>query len=73
MYRGSGVNLLLITPEKAIKLVANDAFRYSLKSKYDCTMGHYVCLIDSVYMFDFIIKRWILAGLSTSLGWCRYL
>lgn len=31
MYRGSGVNLLLITPEKAIKLVGNDFFRYYLK------------------------------------------
>ncbi|KAA3677385.1 solute carrier family 25 (mitochondrial glutamate transporter), member 18/22 [Paragonimus westermani] len=31
MYRGSGVNLLLITPEKAIKLVGNDYFRYQLK------------------------------------------
>ncbi|KAF5397040.1 Mitochondrial glutamate carrier [Paragonimus heterotremus] len=31
MYRGSGVNLLLITPEKAIKLVGNDYFRYHLK------------------------------------------
>ncbi|KAI6241477.1 hypothetical protein M3Y99_00305300 [Aphelenchoides fujianensis] len=30
MYSGSGVNLLLITPEKAIKLVANDFFRYKL-------------------------------------------
>lgn len=30
MYSGSGVNLLLITPEKAIKLVANDIFRYHL-------------------------------------------
>jgi len=28
MYRGSGVNILLITPEKAIKLAANDFFRY---------------------------------------------
>ncbi|VDO89354.1 unnamed protein product, partial [Schistosoma margrebowiei] len=27
----SGVNLLLITPEKAIKLVGNDFFRYHLK------------------------------------------
>ncbi|XP_067947727.1 mitochondrial glutamate carrier 1-like [Watersipora subatra] len=27
MYRGSGVNLLLITPEKTIKLVGNDVFR----------------------------------------------
>src|SRR4051812_43442574 len=32
MYRGSGVNLLLITPEKAIKLVANDFFRHKLAS-----------------------------------------
>lgn len=30
MYRGCGVNLLLITPEKAIKLVANDFFRFEL-------------------------------------------
>lgn len=28
MYRGSAVNILLITPEKAIKLAANDYFRY---------------------------------------------
>lgn len=33
MYKGSSVNLLLITPEKAIKLVANDAFRFYLKKK----------------------------------------
>lgn len=33
MYRGSGVNLLLITPEKAIKLVGNDVFRHALKTK----------------------------------------
>lgn len=30
LYSGSGVNILLITPEKAIKLVANDFFRYKL-------------------------------------------
>ncbi|XP_026333592.1 mitochondrial glutamate carrier 1-like [Hyposmocoma kahamanoa] len=30
MYRGSAVNILLITPEKAIKLAANDMFRYYL-------------------------------------------
>lgn len=30
MYRGSAVNILLITPEKAIKLAANDQFRYWL-------------------------------------------
>ncbi|CAJ0576688.1 unnamed protein product, partial [Mesorhabditis spiculigera] len=32
MYSGSGVNILLITPEKAIKLVANDFFRTKLAS-----------------------------------------
>lgn len=31
MYRGSAVNILLITPEKAIKLAANDFFRYHLR------------------------------------------
>ena len=31
LYSGSGVNILLITPEKAIKLVANDFFRHQLK------------------------------------------
>lgn len=33
MYRGSAVNILLITPEKAIKLAANDFFRHHLTSK----------------------------------------
>ena len=33
MYRGSGVNILLITPEKAIKLAANDFFRHHYKTK----------------------------------------
>lgn len=33
MYRGSAVNILLITPEKAIKLAANDMFRYYLTLK----------------------------------------
>eukprot|EP00099_Drosophila_melanogaster_P028284 NP_731657.2 glutamate carrier 2, isoform B [Drosophila melanogaster] len=32
MYRGSAVNIVLITPEKAIKLTANDFFRYHLAS-----------------------------------------
>ena len=30
MYRGSGVNILLIAPAKAIKLAANDYFRNKL-------------------------------------------
>ncbi|KRT85563.1 mitochondrial carrier protein, partial [Oryctes borbonicus] len=33
MYRGSAVNILLITPEKAIKLAANDFFRYHLQTR----------------------------------------
>ncbi|CAH2054427.1 unnamed protein product, partial [Iphiclides podalirius] len=33
MYRGSAVNILLITPEKAIKLAANDMFRFYLTRK----------------------------------------
>lgn len=33
MYRGSAVNILLITPEKAIKLAANDYFRHHLTTK----------------------------------------
>ncbi len=33
LFLGSGVNLLLITPEKAIKLVGNDFFRYHLKQE----------------------------------------
>lgn len=32
MYSGSGVNILLITPEKAIKLAANDVFRHYLST-----------------------------------------
>lgn len=30
MYRGSAVNIVLVTPEKAIKLAANDFFRHHL-------------------------------------------
>jgi len=33
MYKGSAVNLILITPEKAIKLAANDYFRSKLTRK----------------------------------------
>ena len=35
MYRGSAVNILLITPEKAIKLAANDFFRHKLTKVMD--------------------------------------
>ena len=30
MYRGSAVNILLVSPEKAIQLTANDYFRHNL-------------------------------------------
>lgn len=47
MYRGSAVNLLLITPEKAIKLTGNDFFRHALtihstsqSGKHSPTHGH---------------------------------
>ncbi|XP_070534675.1 mitochondrial glutamate carrier 2-like [Ptychodera flava] len=33
LYKGIGVNVTLITPEKAIKLVGNDFFRYILRTE----------------------------------------
>ena len=30
LYRGVGINLLLVTPEKAVKLASNDLFRQLL-------------------------------------------
>lgn len=33
MSVGSAVNILLVTPEKAIKLTANDGFRHMLLNK----------------------------------------
>lgn len=39
MYRGSAVNLLLITPEKAIKLTGNDLFRHLLTSQKHSAEG----------------------------------
>lgn len=33
MYRGSFVNIVLVTPEKAVKLVGNDYFRYYLTTE----------------------------------------
>lgn len=35
---GSGVNILLITPEKAIKLAANDFFRHHLSVGPGCVL-----------------------------------
>lgn len=35
LYQGASVNILLITPEKAIKLVANDVFRYALSKEHE--------------------------------------
>ncbi|CAN2390465.1 high-affinity glutamate transmembrane transporter activity, partial [Pristimantis euphronides] len=34
MYRGAAVNLTLVTPEKAIKLAANDFFRHILSQEW---------------------------------------
>lgn len=39
MYRGSAVNLLLITPEKAIKLTGNDLFRHLLSNQTTSSSG----------------------------------
>lgn len=39
MYRGSAVNILLITPEKAIKLAANDFFRHHLSQSDGLSLG----------------------------------
>ena len=39
MYRGSAVNILLITPEKAIKLAANDFFRHKYTTRYEKTFS----------------------------------
>jgi len=33
LYRGVGINLLLVTPEKALKLASNDLFRHLLTTK----------------------------------------
>ncbi|XP_047120513.1 mitochondrial glutamate carrier 1-like [Schistocerca piceifrons] len=38
MYRGSGVNVLLITPEKAIKLIVNDYCRHYLSQEHKLTL-----------------------------------
>lgn len=54
MYKGSSVNLLLITPEKAIKLVANDGFRYLLKSKLEIFKHIYQIKIKTK---DILIKE----------------
>ncbi len=48
LFLGSGVNLLLITPEKAIKLVGNDFFRYHLKQEGYVFIQHFFC--QKVYM-----------------------
>ena len=33
MYKGCSINLILIAPEKTVKLVFNDVFRFVLKSE----------------------------------------
>lgn len=48
MYKGSGVNILLITPEKAIKLTANDTFR------------HYLSIGSGYIVFPILLNRYVL-------------
>ncbi len=52
MYRGSGVNILLITPEKAIKLTANDFFRHQLSDANKCVpVCLFACLSSVTLLF----------------------
>lgn len=46
MYKGSAVNILLITPEKAIKLTANDTFRHYLSPG----VGYVVYFLNIFYV-----------------------
>ena len=46
---GSAVNILLVTPEKAIKLTANDAFRYVLLNKQGYIEGGSLLIFAGVY------------------------
>ncbi|CAD6188722.1 unnamed protein product [Caenorhabditis auriculariae] len=57
MYSGSGVNILLITPEKAIKLVANDFFRTKLKEegKKQLSVGRGMLAGGLAGMFQIIV------------------
>ncbi|XP_012935169.1 mitochondrial glutamate carrier 1 [Aplysia californica] len=56
MYRGSGVNLLLITPEKVIKLVGNDFFRHRLaNADGTLTLGREIVAGGGAGMFQIII------------------
>ena len=62
MYRGSGVNILLITPEKAIKLVANDYFRHKL-TRPDGTLP------VTVRIFPFKLFSHVIGTRSISQDW----
>ncbi|XP_016324453.1 mitochondrial glutamate carrier 1-like [Sinocyclocheilus anshuiensis] len=42
MYRGAAVNLTLVTPEKAIKLAANDFFRFHLSKDGDLRLSTFI-------------------------------
>lgn len=64
MYKGSAVNILLITPEKAIKLAANDFFRHHLTTKdgYELFIKIVIVMIWKTYEFliDFVLFCYIL-------------
>lgn len=61
LYRGSAVNLLLITPEKAIKLTGNDFFRHLLSTEQNTS--------SSSKKAHLTLPREILAG--GGAGFCQ--
>lgn len=69
MYRGSAVNILLITPEKAIKLTANDFFRHHLtdaRTGYDYFNDH------KFLIYSPIVSRWTNPGDSDLKKGCHW-
>uniref|UniRef100_A0A674HGQ0 Mitochondrial glutamate carrier 1 n=1 Tax=Taeniopygia guttata TaxID=59729 RepID=A0A674HGQ0_TAEGU len=54
MYRGAAVNLTLVTPEKAIKLAANDFFRHHLSAPAWC-----LCF-ECVFKLNFKISLFLM-------------
>ena len=63
MYRGSAVNILLITPEKAIKLAANDYFRH----RYQL---HLVLYLDLRYLVLKKVLHFIEPGTNLVIIYC---
>lgn len=55
MYKGSGVNLLLIMPEKAIKLAANDSLRHSMSQGGHLTLLQEIAAGAGAGLFQVIV------------------